>query len=142
MGIDAGITESRLGEILKELEHLGSIRSQDRGDFLVNEESKQYVLSAFDNIAQGITDLSGHIVVQNDWGNAESYGQSIDALSARGVIPQELGKKLRSFITMNYMIHNFPTSDYGAIWDAIQSTIDDVQGYVDHVRSYLEEIDY
>ena len=140
MGIDMDLINPKLAEMLKELDSLGTIRSQGIDDYLSDEESKQSTLRAFEILAQCVTDISSHIVVQNDWGNAESYGQSLDTLSMRGVISQDLTRKLRSFIAMNYLIRTFPTSDYKAIWDAIQSTSEDVKIFIDNVRSYLEEI--
>ncbi len=141
MGIDMDIIDPKLVEILKELGVLGNISSQGIDEFLTDEESKQSTLKAFDILAKCSTEISGYIVVQNEWGNAESYGQSLDTLSARGIITQDLTRKIRSFITMNYMTHTFPTTDYKPIWNAIQSTCDDVKSFVDYVRSYLEEIE-
>ena len=86
MGVDATVIERRLAMILKEVEFLKIIRTEQYDMFMTDEKSLRSTSKAFETIAQSIIDICSHIVAQNHWGVFETYRGCILQLEKHKII--------------------------------------------------------
>lgn len=86
---------------------------------------------------QIMIDISCHLVVHNNLGNAETYADCIELLHRYDYIDQDLKKNLKGMTGLrNILVHEYVAVDIGQLYGMLEK-LDDFNRFAQAVNSYL-----
>lgn len=87
---------------------------------------------------QEAADIALHIASDEGWGIASSYAESFQLLARRGVIEQELARRMANIASLrNRIAHGYATVDFERLWRETPEGIAGLRAYSAAVATYL-----
>jgi uncharacterized protein YutE (UPF0331/DUF86 family) len=93
--------------------------------------------------AEQTIDLANHAIRKGKLGIPKDSRDSFEILSAAGMIPAELGAKLKGMVGFrNVLVHDYRELDLRIMRDVIEHRLDDLIRFTNHVLAYLKSLDF
>lgn len=128
----------RLQQLENNIAELNRFASSVTVEEIKNDTTKEWALRyGLLETIQIMIDISCHLVVHHNLGNAETYADCIDLLHQSGYINSDLEKKLKGMTGLrNILVHEYVTIDLDRLY-AMLDHLEDFKTFSRSVKQYL-----
>ena len=126
----------KVDHIRKNLDRVKTRHGLSVDDFKADLDSQDVVLHNLQLAIQGCIDLGNHIISDEEWGVAGSFGDLFHILRERGVIAPPLAERMISAVGFrNILVHEYEEVDLNIAYDVYTKRLGDIEEFL---RSVLE----
>lgn len=128
----------RLQQLESNIAELITFRNTWTAEEIKQDTTKQWALryGLLESI-QIVIDISCHLVVHHNLGNAQTYADCIELLRKFNYIDMALEKKLKSMTGLrNLLVHEYVKIDIGQLFDMLKH-LDDFNSFVQAIRKHV-----
>lgn len=134
---DAELVRRRLRELGRRVAALRALRDGDEAAFLRDLALQAQAERHLQIALQTAIDVALHIVATETDATPDDYGSAFTALADSGVIPPDLGSRLRLAAGLrNILVHAYLDVDPERIWAQL-ARLDDLVSLASHVDAHL-----
>ncbi len=91
---------------------------------------------------EGVLAICNHIIARMSAKVPQNYGACLTLLAEVGVIPPELGQKMRELIGLrNILIHRYWTVDDHVVYQFIQEDLGDFDSFIGWIAQLMKKIE-
>ncbi len=131
--------------ILAKLEQLGRCisRIEDKrpasfADFEDDLDVQDIIVLNLERAVQQCVDIGTHILVESGGRSPNTMAQTFDALSERGILSDELSKRLRNAVGFrNVAVHEYEKLSYPIVYSIITRHLNDFRDFADTVLNFI-----
>ena len=125
----------KLDKILASIEILKQVAEFSEEDFLKDRIIQLASERSLQIATQSIIDISTHLIAHNHWGTPNSYKDSVEIITRKGVIDRTLGTNLVNLVKLrNVIIHIYMDIDPKTIFESVQRAISDLYDFIEAIR--------
>jgi uncharacterized protein YutE (UPF0331/DUF86 family) len=97
-------------------------------------------LHALQLAIQAAMDLAAHFVADEGWEIPARSGEVFSVLAGRGVVDEELARRLRKMASFrNLIVHEYGEVDLTVVYDIWHKSLGDLSAFAAAVTKYLDE---
>ena len=135
MTFDQQSVKLKLDKILSSVEILKKAGELSEEAFL-NDKIIQLATERSLQIAtQSMIDIATHLIAHHHWGAPETYKDSVEIISKKGVISNSLGSDLVNLVKLrNVIIHVYMDIDPAIIYESAKRASSDLQEFVEGIK--------
>ncbi|MDR8393397.1 DUF86 domain-containing protein [Aliifodinibius sp. S!AR15-10] len=125
----------RLRQLEDNIAELELFKRKHSSEEIKNDTTKEWALryGLLESI-QIVIDISCHLVVHNNLGNAETYGDCIELLRKFDYIDDKLSKRLKAMAGLrNILVHEYVTVDIDRLYHLLDN-LDDFNRFAKAVK--------
>ena len=139
MAIDKERIISLIGEIEKALGILNDYRQMEKDEIIYDLKTLGGIKYYFILATEACVDICNHISAKEHLGIPESYSNCFEILSERGIISEELSKKLSNMAKFrNLLVHLYWKIDNERLYEILQKELGDFEEFIKQIsRRYL-----
>jgi uncharacterized protein YutE (UPF0331/DUF86 family) len=126
--VDAQILRRRVDALLDYLSRLEPFGAIDRQRFIANRDDHHLAERYLHLAIESALDIANHLIAEAGFEAPDTYRDAFAILARRGVLDDELGKRLQAWAGMrNVLVHLYLDIDHGITWDTIRHDLGDLR---------------
>ncbi len=130
MKLNQELVRSRCQEIAESLERLELIKLQSKESFLNDRDAQDIAAYRLLVAIEATLSMCYHVCAKRLKKVPEEYAECFEILSNAGIVSQELSERLQKTARFrNMLVHMYWKVDYGAVYDILQSNLDDLRRF-------------
>jgi uncharacterized protein YutE (UPF0331/DUF86 family) len=138
MTVDVDVVRRRCGEIAESLERLRQIGDGGRETFLADRDTRDIACYRLLLAIEAALALCYHVSARHLRQVPEDYADCFAGLARAGVIPHVLSDRLQQMARFrNLLVHVYWEVDYGRVFDAIETELDDLTEFSSAIASLV-----
>jgi uncharacterized protein YutE (UPF0331/DUF86 family) len=138
MTLDADVVRGRCTEIAEALDRLARIRDDGREAFLADSDIRDVACYRLLLAIEAALALCYHVSARHLRRVPEDYAGCFAGLADAGLVPAELSSRLQQMARFrNLLVHVYREIDYGRVFDAIETDLDDLKRFSQAVAALL-----
>lgn len=135
---DREVVVRRVREVGRRLQALRRLHRSGRAGFDADDGLRAQVERHLQIALQSAIDIALHLLATDTDGTPEDYGSAFVMLADAGIIPAELGGRLRLAAGLrNLLVHAYLDIDPDRLWDHLEH-LDDLEVFAGHVLDHID----
>ena len=130
--------EQAIEDIKRSIERLSEFRNLPLEEFVANEDYKDIARSRLLIAIEASINICYHIVAKHFNTVPQSYGQCFEIMGDKGIIPDELAKRLSMMCRFrNRLVHLYWDINYKVVYEIIKDNLRDIEEFVGRIRGFI-----
>ncbi len=137
--IDHRVIEKRINLLKEYLQALKELKKISFEDIDSSLQAAWAVEHGLQLAIQSVIDIGNHILASLGENHIEEYGEIIDRLGKKGVIPSSFAKKIKDMTGFrNILVHEYVEVDLKRVYAILQNRLNDFEEFIIYIQTFLK----